>query len=85
MHPGDIAAQAEATLQIVATALREGGFTIADVVRTRMYVTDIGRSSEVMAVHQRWFGEVRPAATLVEVTRLIEPSLLIEIEVDAQR
>jgi len=85
MHPGDIAAQAEATFEIIAAALREGGFAIADVVRTRMYVTDISRSSDVTAVHQRWFGEVRPAATLVEVARLIEPSLLIEIEVDAQR
>jgi len=85
MHPGDIAAQAEATFEIIAAALREGGFAISDVVRTRMYVTDISRSSDVTAVHQRWFGEVRPAATLVEVTRLIEPSLLIEIEVDAQR
>lgn len=84
-HPGDIAGQAEAALEIVAAALLEGGFAIADVVRTRMYVTDIARSSDVMAVHRRWFGEVRPAATLVEVARLIEPSLLIEIEVDARR
>lgn len=84
-HPGDIAGQAEAALEIVAAALLEGGFPIADVVRTRMYVTDIARSSDVMAVHRRWFGEVRPAATLVEVARLIEPSLLIEIEVDARR
>jgi enamine deaminase RidA (YjgF/YER057c/UK114 family) len=84
-HPGDIAGQAEATLEIVAAALLEGGFTIADVVRTRMYVTDIARSSDVMAVHRRWFAAVRPAATLVEVARLIDPSLLIEIEVDARR
>ncbi len=85
MHPGDIGAQAQATLEIIAAALEHGGFAIGDVVRTRMYVTDISRSNEVIAVHQRWFGEVRPAATIVEVTRLIEPTLLIEIEVDAQR
>lgn len=84
-HPGDAAGQADAALEIVAAALREGGFAIEDVVRTRMYVTDIARSSEVLEVHQRWFGSVRPAATMVQVAALIDPSLLIEIEVDARR
>jgi len=85
LHPGDAAAQAEATLRIIEAALQEGGFTMGDVVRTRMYVTDISRSREVLEVHRRWFGEVRPAATMVEVARLIDPSLLVEIEVDARR
>jgi len=84
-HPGDIAAQAEAILGIVRGALADAGFSIADVVRTRMLVTDLDRSAEVLEVHRRWFGAVRPAATLVQVAALIDPSLLIEIEVDARR
>jgi enamine deaminase RidA (YjgF/YER057c/UK114 family) len=85
LHPGDIGAQADAALQIIAAALDEAGFAIADVVRTRMYVTDISRSSEIIAVHRRWFDAIRPAATLVQVAALIDPSLLVEIEVDARR
>ena len=85
LHPGDIAAQADATLQIIATALESAGFGIADVVRTRIYVTDLSRSSKVLAIHRPWFDAVRPAATLVQVAALIDPSLLVEIEVDAQR
>jgi enamine deaminase RidA (YjgF/YER057c/UK114 family) len=84
-HPDDIAAQADAILAIVGRALDEAGFAIADVVRTRMYVTDLARSADVLEVHRRWFGDVRPAATLVEVSALIDPSLLVEIEVDAHR
>jgi enamine deaminase RidA (YjgF/YER057c/UK114 family) len=84
-HPDDVAAQAGATLDIIERALGEAGFTIADVVRTRMYVTDISRWADVIRIHGEVFGEVRPAATLVEVRALIDPSLLIEIEVDAHR
>jgi enamine deaminase RidA (YjgF/YER057c/UK114 family) len=85
LHPGDIAAQARATLGIIERALAEAGFGLADVVRTRMFVTDITRSAEVTAVHGEVFGEIRPAATLVEVAALIDPSLLIEIEAEACR
>ena len=84
-HPGDIAAQARATMAIIEGALAEAGFSLADVVRTRMFVTDITRSAEVLAVHGEVFGAVRPAATMVEVSALIDPSLLVEIEVDARR
>lgn len=84
-HPGDIAGQATAAFEIIEAALSEAGFSLADVVRTRMFVTDIGRSGEVLPVHARFFGEIRPAATLVEVSALIDPSLLIEIEADARR
>ena len=84
-HPGDIAAQARATLAIIEAAIAEGGFLLADVVRTRMFVTDITRSAEVLAVHGEVFGAVRPAATMVEVRALIDPSLLVEIEVEARR
>ena len=84
-HPDDIAAQARAALGIIEAALGEAGFSLADVVRTRMYVTDIARSSAVVAVHGEVFGSIRPAATLVEVGALIDPSLLIEIEAEARR
>jgi enamine deaminase RidA (YjgF/YER057c/UK114 family) len=84
-HPGDIAAQARATLEIIARALTEAGFALTDVVRTRMFVTDMSRSAEVIAVHGEVFGQIRPAATLVEVSGLIEPTVLIEIEADAVR
>ena len=84
-HPGDVGAQARATLGIIERALAEAGFGLADVVRTRMFVTDMTRSAEVVTVHGAVFGEIRPAATLVQVTALIEPSALIEIEAEARR
>ena len=85
LHPDDIAAQARATLAIIERALVEGGFALEDVVRTRMFLTDISRSGEVSAVHGEVFGDVRPAATMVEVSALIDPTLLIEIEAEARR
>ena len=84
-HPGDIAAQTRAVFAIVERALAEAGFALSDVVRTRMYVTDIARANEVGLVHGEIFGEIRPASAMVEVPRLIDPSLLIEIEVDARK
>jgi enamine deaminase RidA (YjgF/YER057c/UK114 family) len=84
-HPGDAGAQARAAFGIIAAALAEADFALADVVRTRMFVTDMSRASEVTAVHGEIFGGIRPAATLVEVSGLIEPSLLIEIEAEARR
>lgn len=85
LHPGDIAAQAAAVFSIIERALGEAGFTMADVVRIRMFVTDIARAPEVMAVSGGVFGMIKPAATMVEVSALIDPSLLIEIEADAVR
>jgi enamine deaminase RidA (YjgF/YER057c/UK114 family) len=84
-HPGDIGAQARAVFEIIETALAEAGFALEDVVRTRMFVTDMTRSAEVIAVHRDVFGEIRPAATLVEVSALIESTALIEIEAEARR
>jgi enamine deaminase RidA (YjgF/YER057c/UK114 family) len=84
-HPGDLAAQARATVSIIEAALVEAGFSLDDVVRTRMFVTDITRSAEVMAVHGEVFRAIRPAATMVEVSALMDPSLLIEIEAEARR
>jgi enamine deaminase RidA (YjgF/YER057c/UK114 family) len=85
LHPGDAGAQARAALAIVERALVEAGFGLVDVVRTRMFVTDIAASVGVLAVHGEVFGSIRPAATIVEVAALIEPSLLVEIEADARR
>ena len=84
-HPGDVSFQARATLAIIESALGEAGFALADVVRTRMFVTDISRSGDVIAVHGEVFGSIRPAATLVEVSALIDSTLLIEIEAEARR
>jgi enamine deaminase RidA (YjgF/YER057c/UK114 family) len=84
-HPGDIGAQTRAVLEIIERALAEAGFSLTDVVRTRMFVTDISRSAEVNAVHREVFAEIRPASSFVEVSALVDPSLLIEIEADAQR
>jgi enamine deaminase RidA (YjgF/YER057c/UK114 family) len=79
----DIAAQTREALRRIEIALNETGATLGDVVRTRIYVTDISRWREVAAVHSEVFGEIRPAATMVEVAALIAPELLVEIEVDA--
>lgn len=84
-HPGDLAGQARASFAIIARALEAAGFGLADVVRTRIYVTDISRADEAVRVHGELFGEIRPAATLLAVAALIEPSLLVEVEVDAVR
>jgi enamine deaminase RidA (YjgF/YER057c/UK114 family) len=84
-HPGDVGAQARATLRIIEAALAEGGFGLGDVVRTRMFITDVTNAAAVVAVHGEVFGEIRPAATLVGVNALIHPSLLIEIEAEARR
>jgi enamine deaminase RidA (YjgF/YER057c/UK114 family) len=79
----DVTAQARDALQRIAIALREVGASLADVVRTRMYVTDISRWRDVGAVHAEVFGDVMPVATMVEVSALIAPEHLVEIEVDA--
>jgi enamine deaminase RidA (YjgF/YER057c/UK114 family) len=84
-HPGDAVAQARAILEIIERTLEEAGFSRSDVVRTRMFVTDIARSGEIAAVHGAVFGKIRPASTMVEVGALMDPTLLIEIEAEARR
>ncbi|MGA8544580.1 MAG: RidA family protein [Mycobacterium sp.] len=79
----DIGAQTREALRRIEVALNQAGATLSDVVRTRIYVTDISRWREVAAVHSEVFGEIRPAATMIEVAALIAPELLVEIEVDA--
>ena len=75
--------QAERCIEIIAAALAELGAGLADVRRTRVFVTDITRWEEVARAHREAFGGSPPAATMVEVARLIDPDLLVEIEVDA--
>ena len=67
----------------IDVALHQAGALLSDVVRTRIYVTDISRWREIAAVHSEVFGDIRPAATMVEVAALIAPELLVEIEADA--
>ena len=81
--PGDIAAQTRDALHRIEAALAQVGATLADVVRTRIYVTDISRWCEVGAVHAEFFGDIRPAATMIEVSALIAPGLMVEIEAEA--
>lgn len=81
--PGDAYAQARRCLEIIQRALGNLGADMAAVVRTRMFVTDISRWAEFGRAHSEFFGEHPPATTMVEVNRLIEEGMLIEIEADA--
>jgi len=80
---GDAAAQMRQIMVNLERALTLAGATLADVVRTRIFVTDIGQWEAVGRVHGEAFATIRPAATMVEVQRLIDPDLLVEVEVDA--
>ena len=84
-HAGDAGAQTREVLGIIAQALERAGFTMADVVRTRMFVTDIDRWEEIGRAHGEVFGDIRPATTMVQVAALIDPDMLVEIEADAVR
>ena len=79
----DVGEQAQRSLDIIKGAIEVLGGKITDVVRTRMYVTDISQWEKVAAVHGRVFGEIRPATTIVQVAKLIDDDALLEIEADA--
>ena len=82
-HPGDCYMQSRAVLRLIEDALQETGATLSDVVRTRAFLTDISKADDYGRAHGEVFGDIRPAATLVEVSALVHPDLVVEIEVDA--
>jgi enamine deaminase RidA (YjgF/YER057c/UK114 family) len=83
LAPGDMYAQTKQTILNIENALKRLGLGLEHVVRTRIYVTQIDRWEEVARAHVEFFGEVHPATSMVEVSRLIDPEMLVEIEAEA--
>ncbi|HYR97056.1 MAG TPA: RidA family protein [Candidatus Binatus sp.] len=82
-YPPTLAEQTRRALEIVRAAIEALGGTLAQVIRTRMFIRDITKASEATAIHSEFFRGIRPVSTLVEVSRLIDDRALIEIEADA--
>ncbi len=81
--PGDPYLQTRQCIDVIRRALEQAGASLQDVVRTRMFVTDIEQWADIARAHQEAFGDIMPATSMVEVSRLIDPEMLVEIEADA--
>ncbi len=84
-HPGDAYQQTKAILTRIKTLLNKVGFAVSDVVRTRLFVTNIVAWDDYARAHQEFFGSVMPASSMVQVAKLVDPRIVIEMEVDAIR
>ena len=85
-HEGDASAQARTAFGVALAAVEQAGFRRADVVRTRMFVVDLGANGDAVAsVHGEMFRDVRPASALIGVAALLDPRMLVEVEVEAAR
>lgn len=80
---GDVETQTRRALENIVTALAQAGASLTDVVRTRIYVLDIDAWQVVGQVHHEFFADVRPATSMIEVSRFVSPDILVEIEADA--
>jgi enamine deaminase RidA (YjgF/YER057c/UK114 family) len=80
LAPGDVYAQSVQAIRNIENALKRMGLGLEHVVRTRIYVTKIDRWEEVAKAHEEFFGKIHPATTMVEVSRLVDPEMLVEIE-----
>jgi enamine deaminase RidA (YjgF/YER057c/UK114 family) len=83
VSPGNPSAQARRCIEIIRAALEDAGSSLSDVVRTRIFLTNIDDWEEVAEVHGEFFRNVRPASTIIQVSQFIDPDWLVEIEADA--
>jgi enamine deaminase RidA (YjgF/YER057c/UK114 family) len=70
-------------IEKIEQALKQAGASLNDVIRTRMYITDIGHAEEVGRAHEKYFGNIKPASTMIQISKLVNPDLLVEVEVTA--